>query len=44
MITYAADSHQLYGDLVHYPAADHAEGEMVDIVEWDTGKYLTLSR
>jgi len=40
MITYAADSHQLYGDLVHYPAADHPEGEMIDVVEWDTGKPL----
>lgn len=40
MITYAADSHVLYGELYFTPAADHAEGEMLDIYEWDTGKYL----
>lgn len=40
MITYAADSHTLYGELYFTPAADHAKGEMLDIYEWDTGKYL----
>ncbi len=40
MITYAADSHTLYGELYHVPAADHLPGEMLDIYEWDTGKYL----
>ena len=40
MITYAADSHTLYGELYFYPAADYAEGSMLDITEWDTGKYL----
>jgi dipeptidase len=40
MITYAADSHDLYGELYYFPARDHASGTMVDIYEWDTGTYL----
>ncbi|MBQ9076982.1 MAG: C69 family dipeptidase [Muribaculaceae bacterium] len=40
MITYAADSHNLYGELYNQPAADHAKGTMRKVVEWDTGKYL----
>jgi len=40
MITYAADSHELYGELYFTPAADHLPGAMLDIYEWDTGKYL----
>lgn len=39
-ITYSADSHVLYGELYHWPAADWPEGSLVDIYEWDTGKYL----
>ncbi len=40
MITYAADSHNLYGELYNQPAADHPDGTMRKIVEWDTGKPL----
>ncbi|BAX78517.1 dipeptidase [Labilibaculum antarcticum] len=40
MITYAADSHVLYGELYFRPAADWAEGTMLDVYEWDTGKFL----
>lgn len=40
MITYAADSHLLYGELYFTPAQDHAKGAMRQIVEWDTGKIL----
>jgi dipeptidase len=40
MITYAADSHTLYGEMYFWPAADHKPGEMVDVTEWDTGKFL----
>ncbi|RZT95524.1 dipeptidase [Ancylomarina subtilis] len=40
MISYAADSHVLYGELYFRPAADWAPGTMVDVYEWDTGKYL----
>jgi dipeptidase len=40
MVTYAADSHNLYGELYNQPAADHPAGTMRKIVEWDTGKPL----
>lgn len=40
MMTYSADSHNLYGYLRHVPAARHAPGEMRKIVEWDTNKPL----
>ena len=40
MISYAADSHVLYGELYHYPAADYAPGTMRDVYDWDGGAYL----
>lgn len=40
MISYAADSHVLYGELYHWPAAKYEEGALLDVYEWDTGKYL----
>ena len=40
MITYAADSHYLYGELYHWPAASYAPGTLLKVYEWDTGKYL----
>jgi dipeptidase len=40
MITFVADSHELYGELYYTPARYHIEGSMLDIYEWDTGKYL----
>jgi dipeptidase len=40
MVTYAADAHVLYGELYYWPAATHPEGAMLDVYEWDTGKYL----
>ena len=40
LVTYAADSHTLYGELYYQPAADHPAGAMRKVVEWDTGKYL----
>ena len=40
MVTYAADSHNLYGELYHWPATDWPDGSMLEIYEWDTGKPL----
>jgi dipeptidase len=40
MISYAADSHVLYGELYYRPAADWPKGTMAEVHEWDTGKYL----
>ncbi|PWJ43120.1 dipeptidase [Sediminitomix flava] len=40
MITYAADSHVLFGELYFYPAMTYPEGTMLDVIDWDTGKPL----
>ena len=40
MVTYTADSHQLYGCLYFRPAAKYAPGTMMPVYEWDTGRYL----
>lgn len=40
LVSYSADSYMLYGALYHYPAATYPAGTMLDIYEWDTGKYL----
>ncbi len=40
MITYSADSHSLYGSLTSTPAGDWKEGDMRQIVDWDSGKPL----
>ncbi|WP_018359358.1 dipeptidase [Porphyromonas levii] len=38
-ISYAADSHTLYGALYHWPAATWTAGSMLDVTEWDSGMY-----
>ena len=40
IISYSADSYGLFGELYHYPAAVYPKDTMLDIYEWDTGKYL----
>lgn len=40
MITYAADSHELYGELYYRPAKRHAPGALREIHDWDSGKLL----
>jgi len=40
MVTYSADSHQLYGELYFKKGESFAPGTMLKIYEWDTGKYL----
>lgn len=38
IISYSADSHQLYGELYFWPAKNWPAGSMLPIKEWDTGK------
>ena len=40
MVTYAADSHQLYGALYFTPKGNFKPGTTLRVEEWDTGKYL----
>ena len=40
MITYAADSHVLYGELYYRRAADYPAGTMFMLVDWDSGRKL----
>ena len=40
MITYAADSHVLYGELYYTPSRDYPAGTILDVYEWDSGKFL----
>ena len=40
LISYSADSYFLYGALYYYPAATYPTGTMLDIHDWDSGKYL----
>ena len=40
MISYAADSYGMFGFLHFSPAADHPEGAMRDVSDWDTGRPL----
>lgn len=40
IVSYSADSYGLFGELYHYPAGTHKKGTLIDIHEWDTGKYL----
>lgn len=40
MVTYAADSHALYGVAYFHPRTKYAKGEKLKVYEWDTGKYL----
>lgn len=40
MVSYAADSHWLYGELYFHPVADYKPGTMLQIREWDTSRPL----
>ena len=40
MITYSADSYNMYGELYHFKAAVYPKGATLEVYEWDTGKYL----
>ena len=38
--SYNADNYGMFIGLAHYPAARHKKGEMRDIYDWDTNKYI----
>jgi len=40
MVTYSADSYNMYGELYHFKAAVYPNGAKLEVYEWDTGKYL----
>ena len=40
MVSYAADSHYLFGELYYHPARDWKAGEVLRVYEWDTNRYL----
>ena len=40
MVTYAADSHQLYGALYFHPAKYWKEGSTLKVYNWDEGTYM----
>ncbi|MCX6556887.1 MAG: C69 family dipeptidase [Candidatus Aminicenantes bacterium] len=40
MISYSADSHELYGYLNRIPAGDHIAGTWIDVYDGDSNKYL----
>lgn len=40
IVTYAADSHVLYGSLNHLPAASHPAGALREVRDWDSNKLL----
>ena len=40
MVSYAADSHWLYGALYHTPAGRHRAGAELPVYDWDSGRFL----
>ena len=40
LVSYAADSHYLFGELYYHPAADWKAGSVLKVYDWDSGKYL----
>lgn len=40
IVSYSADSYGLFGELYHYPTGMHKKGTLIDVREWDTGRYL----
>lgn len=41
MVTYAADSHVLFGELYYWAEANHPAGSMLEVREWDTNRLLS---
>lgn len=40
MVTYAADSYAVYGELYHWKASEYDPKEMIEIHDWESSRYL----
>lgn len=40
IVSYSADSHQLYGELYFWPRATYPAHSLYKVYEWDTGRYM----
>ena len=40
MITYSADSYNLFGELYHWDAKKYQSGAQLRVIDWDSGKFL----
>ena len=40
MVSYAADSHWLFGELYYRPAATYEAGSMLKVYDWDSNRYV----
>jgi dipeptidase len=40
LVSYAADSHYLFGELYFHPAKDWKAGSVLKVYDWDTNRYL----
>ena len=40
LVSYAADSHYLFGELYYHPAADWKPGSTLAVYDWDSNRYL----
>lgn len=40
LISYSADSHMLYGELYYTPAGFFPKNSILNVYEWDSGKYM----
>ena len=40
LVSYAADSHYLFGELYYKPAADWKAGSVLKVYDWDSNRYL----
>ena len=43
-VTYAADSHVLYGELYYRAAASFPKGTEVEVIDWDSGRHDNAPR
>ena len=40
LVSYAADSHYLFGELYYHPASDWKAGSLLPVYDWDSNRYL----